>query len=155
MGQISVDVNNGGIMTLMQEKHDGNLILSSPASEYRITPGELVMLMNYFRNCKLGRKQSDYIKNHMKEGNAKMERAEFVQKCGELLGIAKPHLISCELKKGEEISASENKKKYGCYIPDDEYVVITCKNGFRYVLPVEGNTLIAIAEEIFHSMTHK
>ena len=61
MRQISVDVNNGGIMTLAQEKHDGDIVLTSHNCEYRITPGELVMLMNYFRNCKSGLEESDYI----------------------------------------------------------------------------------------------
>ena len=65
MGQISVDVNNGGIMTLVQEKHDGDITLSSPSSECRISAGELVMLMNYYRNCKSGREISDYIKKAM------------------------------------------------------------------------------------------
>jgi len=65
MGQISVDVNNGGIMTLVQEKHDGDITLSSHNSEYSISAGELVMLMNYFRNCKSGREISDYIKKAM------------------------------------------------------------------------------------------
>lgn len=62
MGQISVDVNNGGIMTLAQEKHDGNIMLSSHEREVIITAGELVMLMNYFRNCKSGHEKSDYIR---------------------------------------------------------------------------------------------
>jgi hypothetical protein len=156
MGQISVDVNNGGIMTLIQEKHDGSITLSSHGHEYGIDPGELVMLMNYFRNCKMGYEVSDYIQSQMKEGcGAITERAKFVLKCGELLKIAKPHLASCELKKGQEIPVSENKKKYEHYISGDEYVVVTCKNGFRYVLPVEGNTLNAIAEEIFRSMAYK
>ena len=65
MGQISADVNNGGIMTLEQEKHDGDITLTSPNGEYRITSGELVMLMNYYRNCKSGCEQSDYIQKAM------------------------------------------------------------------------------------------
>ena len=153
MGQISVDVNNGGIMTLVQDKHDGSITLSSPGSEYRISPGELVMLMNYYRNCKSGCEESDYIQSQtIKSGT---ERTKFVLKCGKLLKAAKPHLVSCELKKGEEISVNENNRQYECYIPNDEYVVITCENGFHYVLPVEGNSLGAIAEEIFRSMAHK
>ena len=84
-----------------------------------------------------------------------MEKAEFVQKCGELLAIAKPHLVSCGLKKGNDISASEAKKQYERYVPDDEYVVVSCENGARYVLPAEGNSLNAIAVEIFSSMAHK
>ena len=153
MGQISVDVNNGGIMTLIQEKHDVSITLSSPGSEYRIDPGELVMLMNYYRNCKSGCEESDYILSDAQKSGT--ERTKFILKCGELLKIAKQHLVSCELKKGKEIPVSENKKQYERYIPDDEYVVITCKNGFRYVLPIEGNSLNDIAKEIFNSMAHK
>jgi hypothetical protein len=84
-----------------------------------------------------------------------MDRAGFVVKCGELLRIAKPHLVSCVLKKGEDILVSENKKLYERYVPDDEYVIITCENGARYVRPIESNSLIAIAVEIFSSMVHK
>jgi len=84
-----------------------------------------------------------------------MDRAEYVLKCGELLRIAKPHLVSCEYKKGRDIPVKENSKLYEQYVPDDEYVVITCENGARYVRPIEGNSLISIAEEIFRSMTHK
>lgn len=61
VGQISVDINNGGIMTLVQEKHDGYITLTSPNYECRISPGELVMLTNYFHNCKSGFEKSDYI----------------------------------------------------------------------------------------------
>ena len=84
-----------------------------------------------------------------------MDKFEFVQKCGELLTIAKPHLKSCELKKGRDITVSDIKKQYERYIPDDDYVVVSCENGARYILPVEGNSLNAIAAEIFNSMTHK
>ena len=84
-----------------------------------------------------------------------MDRAEFVLKCGELLKIAKPHLVSCELKFGQDIPVKESSKSYERYNKDYEYVVITCKNGKRYVRPVDGNDLIAIAEEIFRSMAHK
>jgi len=156
VGQISVDVNNGGIMTLIQEKHDESITLSSHGSEYKVDPGEFVMLMNYFRNCKMGREESDYIQSQIKEGcGAITERASFVLKCGQLLKIAKPHLVSCELKKGEEIPVNENKKHQERYMPDYEYIVITCRNGLRYVLSVEGNSLNAIAEAIFRSMAHK
>jgi hypothetical protein len=84
-----------------------------------------------------------------------MDRALFVLKCGELLRIAKPHLVSCELKKGRDIYVSENKKQYERYVPEDDYVVVTCDNGARYVLPIDGNSLNAIAAEIFNRMAHK
>jgi hypothetical protein len=78
-----------------------------------------------------------------------------VQKCGELLKIAKPHLIATKLVLGKDIHVSEIKKPYERYVPDDEYVVVTCENGYSYKLPVEGNSLCAIASEIFNKMTHK
>ena len=53
--------------------------------------------------------------------------------CGELLKIAKLHLISCEYKKGNDIPVKEHKMQFQCYLPDNEYVVITCENGVRYV----------------------
>ena len=84
-----------------------------------------------------------------------MDRVEFVLKCGELLKIAKPHLVSCEYKKGKDIPVKENSKLSERYVPDDEYVVITCENGARYVRPIESNSLVEIAKEIFTSMTHK
>ena len=64
MGQLSVDVNNNGILTLTQGRHDGDITLGSNDNEYIISAGELVMLMNYFRNCKSGREESDYISKH-------------------------------------------------------------------------------------------
>jgi hypothetical protein len=83
------------------------------------------------------------------------DRKHFVERCGELLRIAKPHLISCELVYGKDIFVNEIKKQYERYVPNDEYVVVTCENGYSYKLPVEGNSLIAIANEIFGSMAHK
>lgn len=80
------------------------------------------------------------------------KRIDFVQKCGELLHIAKPNLISCELKLGRDIP----KKAYEpLYVPDDEYVVVTCENGCTYKICVEANSLNAIAAAIFTSMAHK
>ena len=81
-----------------------------------------------------------------------MERAEYVTKVGELLSIGKPNLVSCELKLGKDIPADERECHY---IPDDEYVVVTCKNGHTYVVPVEANTIHDIAWQIFDGMRYK
>jgi len=81
-----------------------------------------------------------------------VERAEYVTKVGELLRIGKPNLVSCELKLERDIPVKEGGPRY---IPDDEYVVITCKNGFTYVCPVEGNVLHDIAWDVFDSMRFK
>ena len=79
------------------------------------------------------------------------QRVEFVQKCGDLLANAKPHLISCELKLGKDLPESIMET----YVTEDEYVVVTCENGTNYKIPVEGNSLGAIAEVIFSKMAHK
>lgn len=81
------------------------------------------------------------------------ERIEFVHKCGELLNIAKPSLTKCELKLGKDIPA--NELMHERFVPDDEYVLIMCANGYTYKLLVEANSLVAIAEEIFKSMANK
>lgn len=84
-----------------------------------------------------------------------MNKAKFVEKCGELLNIAKPHLVSCKLVKGSEIKVSELMKQHERYMPDDDYVLVSCENGHTYKICVEANSLAAIAEEIFRSMAHK
>ena len=79
-------------------------------------------------------------------------KIEFVRKCGELLCIAKPHLLKCELKLGKEIT--DHVFRRGIH-PLDEYVVVTCKNGHTYNIPIEANSLSAIAYDIFKEMMHK
>ena len=80
------------------------------------------------------------------------KRIVFVQKCGELLHIAKPSLISCELKLGKNIPVKANRTGF---LPEHEYVVVTCANGHIYELCVEGTSLAAIAGTIFTKMVHK
>ena len=80
------------------------------------------------------------------------KRIDFVQKCGELLHIAKPNLISCELKLGRDIPVKSFETGYA---PDEEYVVVTCENGYTYKICVEANSLAAIAAVIFANMSHK
>ena len=80
------------------------------------------------------------------------KRVEFVRKCGELLRIAKPHLVSCELKLGKDVLKKPHEPEHA---PDEEYVVVTCGNGYTYKICVEANSLTAIAAIIFTSMSHK
>lgn len=80
-----------------------------------------------------------------------MDKKEFVNKCGELLRIAKPHLVSAEYRIGAEMP----KSKFTRYVQDDEYVLITCENGFTYGVNITANSLNAIAEEIFRAMSNK
>ena len=75
------------------------------------------------------------------------QKRTFVQRCGELLKEAKPHLISCELKLGKDIPSNPTEVFAPNY--DYEYVVVTCENGYTYKLPVEGNSLCETAHMIF------
>jgi len=81
------------------------------------------------------------------------ERLNFVAKCGELLTIAKQHLIKCEFVLGESIKSKYPEYENCNYFA--EYVVVSCKNGYTYKIRVEGISLIAIAKEIFARMAHK
>ena len=80
------------------------------------------------------------------------QKIDFVRKCGEILNIAKPHLISCELNLGKDIHLSDGQPPVH---PDDEYVVVTCDNGHSYNILVEANSLCATASAIFSQMSHK
>jgi len=76
---------------------------------------------------------------------------DFVKQCGELLKVAKPHLVSCEYRLGNEMPPSKIKK----YPDEDEYVLITCENGYTYDIFITGNSLMSTATAIFSKMTHK
>lgn len=56
-------VNNGGVLRMFQEQTDGPvLVYREPDGEqFMIYPGDMVMLLNYYRACKDGLEQSDYI----------------------------------------------------------------------------------------------
>jgi len=79
-------------------------------------------------------------------------RVVFVRKCGELLSMAKPNLLKCELKLGKNIKRKSHEPGFA---PDDEYVIVTCENGYDYKINVTGNSLGSIAEAIFNEMAHK
>lgn len=64
---------------------------------------------------------------------------EFVQKCGELLALASPHLIGCAYAETEH----------------EETVTVTCANGHEYKIDVTGNSLCATAHQIFEQMRYK
>ena len=71
MNTLSFEVNNGRKMELVQGEHDGfvSILMTDSkgnpekfnSKECFIEPGEMVMLINYFRNCKNGTETSDYI----------------------------------------------------------------------------------------------
>ena len=73
-----------------------------------------------------------------------VEKKEFVAKLSECLNMAKPHL-TCEFKLGEEIGK----------VPSDEYVVVTCANGYQYCVNVTADSLVCMAEEVFRAMVAK
>lgn len=62
MNTISFEINNQRTMQLVQRSHDGSTLLiiknqhgdheSIPDSEAFISPGDFVMLVNYYRECK-------------------------------------------------------------------------------------------------------
>ena len=78
------------------------------------------------------------------------EKAAFVKSCGELLRIAKPNLVSCELLKGADIQSVTKT-----HIPTNDYVKVLCENGYFYTINVTANSLCSIASEIFNKMTSK
>ena len=72
------------------------------------------------------------------------QKQEFVEKLSEVLNLAKPHL-TCKFKLGEEINKN----------PNDEYVVVTASNGYKYYINVSCNSLALIGEEVFKEMCCK
>lgn len=72
MNTLSFNINNGRIMKLIQRKHDGAVLIhiedqnghmeTISDKEAFIDAGDVVMLVNYFRSCKNGTEESDYIK---------------------------------------------------------------------------------------------
>jgi hypothetical protein len=80
-----------------------------------------------------------------------MNRQDFVTKCGELLRIAKPHLVGCEYKIGKDLPQTELTK----VIETDEYAVITCENGCTYNVNITADSLMLIAIDIFQAMEYK
>jgi hypothetical protein len=93
-----------------------------------------------------------------------VQKKEFVTKLSEVLHIAKPHL-TCEFKLGEELPVRKRwvtqETDEGTiytevdYQPQGEFVIVTCANGYQYEINVSGNSLAAIAEEVFTKMVTK
>lgn len=82
-------------------------------------------------------------------------KIEFVNKCNEVLRLAKPHL-SVQYVHGRDIELTTFEEKYfvqqhGCspYFDNEEYLLITCNNGHHYARNITANSLAAIAEELF------
>ena len=75
-----------------------------------------------------------------------IQKKNFVAELSKVLNMAKPHLVSCEYKLGEELDPNQ---------PGGEYVIVTCENGYQYKLNVSANSLAAIGEEVFTKMVCK
>ncbi|MEF9983755.1 MAG: hypothetical protein RR806_07510 [Oscillospiraceae bacterium] len=69
-----------------------------------------------------------------------ISKPEFVQAVGELLRLAKPNLVKCEYE--EAVKGKENVK-------------VTCDNGHCYYVNITGDSLCAIAEDVFDVMSGK
>ena len=93
------------------------------------------------------------------------KKYSFVQELSKVLTLAKPHLVKCEFKLGEELPTekryfTEETTEGTEYIardwqPDGEWVVVTCDNGYQYKINVTANSLCAIAEAVFTEMSCK
>ena len=67
MEKISFDVNNGGKLEIRQAKHDGNISVNTgEGSEYNISAGDFVMLLNFYKYVKDNDLQNDFINYHGK-----------------------------------------------------------------------------------------
>lgn len=89
-----------------------------------------------------------------------MDRKEYVQKLSEVLQLAKPHL-TCEYMLGKDVPLTELDKlrikihEVSTPYYDEEYVLVHCENGKRYEINITGDSLCAIAEEVFTRMASK
>ena len=82
-------------------------------------------------------------------------KTEFVNKCNEVLKLAKPHL-SVQYVRGKDIELTTVEERYylqqnghSPYLDNEEYLLITCENEYHYVRNITANSLAAIAEELF------
>lgn len=65
---ISFNINNGNTLEITQREHDGKVLISysdkdieNPDSLAFISPGDFVMLINYYRYIKRNDYQNDFI----------------------------------------------------------------------------------------------
>lgn len=71
MNKFTYSTNNGGTLELIQRERDGKVLIVSkdekgdhesiPDSEAFITPGDMVMLINFYRYIKQNDIQNDFI----------------------------------------------------------------------------------------------
>lgn len=75
-----------------------------------------------------------------RDGEIMIGKPEFAQAVGELLRLAKPNLVKCEYEQTDN---------------DKEYVKVICDNGHCYCVNITGDSLCAIAEDVFDAMSGK
>ncbi len=61
MRKLTYEVNNGGILEIVQKDHDGTVIVSSTGRVDHISNGDMVMLINWYRYVKDNDIQNDFI----------------------------------------------------------------------------------------------
>jgi len=61
MRKLAYEVNNGGMLEIVQKDHDGTVIVSSAGRADYFSNGDMVMLMNWYRYVKDNDIQNDFI----------------------------------------------------------------------------------------------
>lgn len=65
--QMIITVGNGRMVKVFQAREDGPVYVNHTTGgenykNYSISPTDFVALLNYYRNCKLGKESSEYIR---------------------------------------------------------------------------------------------
>ena len=69
-----------------------------------------------------------------------MDKKPFVNELGKVLNMAKPNLVSCEYVSSDD---------------GEEYVFVTCENGYQYKVNVTADNLTGIMVDVINAMQHK
>lgn len=64
MGKLTFETNNNGTLDLIQNEHNGEVLVSS--TKEVISPGDMVMLVNLYRYIKANNIQNDFINTYGK-----------------------------------------------------------------------------------------
>lgn len=59
MGKLTFETNNNGTLDLIQNEHNGEVLISS--TKEVISPGDMVMLVNLYRYIKTNNIQNEFI----------------------------------------------------------------------------------------------
>ena len=83
------------------------------------------------------------------------DRTEFVNKYLSDLLNHTGRFERCSLKDGAWLNSVKNELEGATFYPfvdDEEYVRVTCENGYHYFVNVTGDSLMSIAESTLHEM---